>query len=78
MRIHKSLEMKCLFCFSTQFVLPDNYQPQSGDMVKCANCGRMNDYDSMMKVLEEEASEIAKKEAEDLLKDFGKKIDIKI
>ncbi len=69
MNAEKEIKMKCLFCFSTDFVVPhDNYQPQQGEMVKCANCGKLNDFDSMMRVVEREAEEIADKIEKELRK----------
>jgi len=68
-------ELKCLFCTSTQFELPkEDYEPQSGDMLKCANCGRLNDYDSMMKVVSKEAEVWSEKVAGDLMKDLEKEL----
>ena len=66
-------ELKCFFCTSTQFEIPkENYEPKSGDMLKCANCGRLNDYDAMMRVINKEASKWGNEIAKDLLKDFDK------
>lgn len=71
----KTTELKCLFCTSTQFEIPEeNYEPQPGDMLKCANCGRLNDYDSMMRVVEKEAEEWGEKVAQDLMKDLDKQL----
>lgn len=68
------INLKCLFCFSEKFELPDsNYQPQSGEMLKCANCGKLNDYDSMMRIVKRKGVEWAKSQAEDLIKKTLKK-----
>ena len=68
-------ELKCLFCTSTQFEIPEeNYEPKSGDMLKCANCGRLNDYDSMMRVVSKEAEVWGEKVAGDLVKDLEKEL----
>lgn len=75
MNAEKEIKMKCLFCFSTDFVVPhDNYQPQQGEMVKCANCGKLNDFDSMMRVVEKEGEEFIQKEADKIAKEFEKKL----
>lgn len=75
MAIEKEIKMKCLFCFSTDFVVPnDNYQPQSGEMIKCANCGKLNDYDSLMRVVEKEGEEFIQKEADKFAKEIEKKL----
>lgn len=71
----KSIKLKCLFCFSTDFALPEeNYTPQPGEMIQCANCGKMNDYDSLMRVAEREGLEWAEGKAEKLVGDMMKKI----
>ncbi|MHC4122650.1 MAG: hypothetical protein ACYSSI_03675 [Planctomycetota bacterium] len=75
--MEEKIKMYCLFCKSEQFELPDaNYQPSHGEMIKCANCGRLNDYTSMLEVTKEKAMQIAKKEAEKMIKDFSKKFKI--
>ena len=75
--MEEKIKMYCLFCKSEQFELPDeNYQPSHGEMIKCANCGRLNDYTSMLEVTKEKAIQIAKKEAEKMIKDFSKKFKI--
>lgn len=69
MDAEKEIKMKCVFCFSTDFVVPhDNYQPQHGEMIRCANCGKLNDFDSMMRVVEREAEEIVDKIEKELRK----------
>lgn len=74
MEEESEVQLKCLFCKSEQFEIPDeNYQFQSGDMVKCANCGKLNDYDAMFNVATEEGMEILQKEAEKVIKDTLKK-----
>ena len=69
------VSLMCLFCTSDQFVIPeDDYQPQSGDLLRCANCGKVNDYDSLMRVIQRKATEWAEEQAQDLLHDFSKQI----
>lgn len=60
----KEVKLKCLFCFSTDFNIPEEFEPQSGDMIICSNCGKKNDYDSLVRVATKEAEEWAKSEAE--------------
>jgi hypothetical protein len=75
MEHEKMTELKCLFCTSIQFELPsEDYEPKSGDMLKCANCGRLNDYDSMMRVVEKEAEEWGENIAQDMVKDLEKQL----
>ena len=77
MKENYSIKMRCLFCKSEQFELPEeNYQPSYGEMIKCANCGRLNDYTSMLEVSKEKTIQIAKEEAEEMIKDFSKKFKI--
>ena len=69
------LSLQCLFCFSDQFVFPEeDYQPQSGDLIECANCGRLNDYDSLMRVVDRKATEWVDEQAQALLDDLAKDI----
>ncbi len=69
------MSLQCLFCFSTDFVLSEeNYQPQPGELIKCANCGRMNDYDSLIRVVQRKGTEWAEEQAQDLMDDFTKQL----
>lgn len=71
----KDVSLKCFFCFSTQFVLPDeNYQPQSGELIECANCGRLNDYDSLVRVVQSKAEELVKEQMQTAINDFTKQL----
>lgn len=66
------IEIKCLFCDA---VLSGkaNKKYESGDMLKCQNCQALNDYDSLLSVVEEEAEErIAKHLDEVISKRFSK------
>ena len=75
--MEERIKMYCLFCKSEQFELPDeNYQPSHGEMLKCANCGRLNDYTSMFQVAKEKGMQIAQKEVEALIEDVSKKFKI--
>lgn len=71
----KNVPLKCFFCFSTQFVLPEeNYQPQSGELVECANCGKLNDYDSLVRVVQRKAKEWAEEQMQAVIDDFKKQL----
>ncbi len=75
MAIEAKLSLHCLFCNSSQFALPEEgYQPQSGDLLECANCGKGNDYDSLMRVVKLKATEWAKEQAHELMTDFAKQL----
>lgn len=56
--IHENIPLRCAFCMSTSFEIPHTgYQPQPGEMLKCGNCGRLNDYESILRVAEEQGVE---------------------
>jgi hypothetical protein len=66
-----SINLKCLFCdcalegeIETEF--------KSGDLLKCQECGELNDYDALIDVASDEGKEIAtnyaKSEIEKMLK----------
>lgn len=75
--MEEKIKMYCLFCKSEQFELPDeNYQPSHGEMIKCANCGKLNDYTSLLEVAKEKAMQIAREEAEKIVKEFSKNFKI--
>jgi len=72
--MEEKIKLYCLFCKSEQFeLLGEDYQPTFGEMVKCANCGRLNDYTSMFQVAKEEGMQIIQKEVEKIIKDTSKK-----
>ena len=63
------IKLYCLFCKSEQFELPEKgCQPNVGEMVKCANCGRLNDYTSMLKIAKEKAIQMIEDETEKIIK----------
>lgn len=67
--------LRCLFCFSKQFVLPEeDYKPQSGELIQCANCGRMNDYDSLMRVAQRKEKEWVEGHVQKLMRDFNNQL----
>ena len=62
MNIPKKVSLKCLFCglvLDVDEKIADNLK--SGDQVKCNHCGESNDFDSMVKVAEEEIVILAEK-----------------
>ena len=72
---HTQINMKCLVCLSDQFVLPsEGYQYVSGDQVTCGNCGRTNDYDSLLRVAKKRGVEWAEQEAQKLMEKETKKL----
>ena len=73
--IIKEISMECLFC-SAVLTAPSDYEPKSGDQIKCQNCGRTNDYDSLMDVARKKrddfGQEVLDNELEKIAKDFKK------
>lgn len=69
------ITLKCLFCGCD---LKDETEKklQSGDMLKCQECGELNDYDSLMEVAVEEGkaavADYANKEIAKMLKGIFK------
>lgn len=71
----RTIPVRCLFCLSNKFFLPTSkYKLKSGDMIRCGNCGRYNEYDSLMRVVKKKALNIAKEIAERIMDKFTKDI----
>lgn len=62
-----SIGVKCLFCDVT-LKTEKEQEYQSGDMIKCLECGELNDYDSVLDVAKESGVELVKGELEKELK----------
>ena len=69
------ITLKCLFC-GCDLKGDTEKKYQSGDMLKCQECGELNDYDSLMDVAVEEgkasAIDYAKEEIAKMLKGIFK------
>ena len=69
------ITLKCLFC-GCDLKGDTEKKYQSGDMLKCQECGELNDYDSLMEVAAEEgkasAVDSAKEEIAKMLKGIFK------
>ena len=52
-----SVTVVCLFCGSP-LQEEEGKEFESGDMIKCSNCGELNDYDSVVDVAVEKGTEI--------------------
>lgn len=48
------IALKCVFCGSTQFEVPENYEPKEDDTIKCSNCNKLNFYSDMRDAVAEE------------------------
>jgi hypothetical protein len=69
------ITLKCLFC-GCDLKGDTEKKYQSGDMLKCQECGELNDYDSLVEVAVEEgkvsAVDYAKEEVAKMLKGIFK------
>ena len=75
MEQERTIKLTCIFCQSTNFEVPhEGYEPKAGEQIKCANCGRSNDYDSLFRLVKKEAIEIGKQIAEDEVKEMLKRV----
>lgn len=54
------IEVKCLFCNST-LTGPDDAKYESGDLIRCSECGEGNDFDSVVEVAKEQGIASVKK-----------------
>ena len=69
------IALECVFCSSTKFEIPgDDYCPQQGELIKCGNCGKLNDFSSLEKVVHAKGKEWVKSQADKILKDAFKKM----
>jgi len=66
-----SINLKCLFCDCPLKGEPE-VEFKSGDLLKCQECGELNDYDALIDVASDEGKELvteyAKSEIEKMLK----------
>ena len=70
-----TMKLQCLFCKSTDFIIPyETYAPQSGEQIQCANCGKTNDYDSLLRVVKRKGSEWVEEQVKAEMDKFSKKI----
>lgn len=75
-----AINLECIFCRSTQFQIPSkNYKPQQGELLKCENCGKLNDFEKIVhakgkKWVKDQADNIVR----DLLNKMNKSLKLKI
>lgn len=48
------IALKCVFCGSTQFEVPESYESKEDDTIKCSNCKKLNFYSDMRDAVAEE------------------------
>lgn len=69
--VKKDFYLYCSFCNSTLFAMPyEGYKPYHGSYIVCANCGRENDFTSLINVINVRIS----KEITNITEDFKKEI----
>lgn len=54
MKDNFTITLKCFYC-DCSLEGPKEQEYRSGDMIKCSECGELNDYDSLIDVAKEEA-----------------------
>ena len=70
-----TIKLKCFFCSSTDFELPyADYQPKHGEQIRCSNCGRTNDYDSLLRVAKKQGEEWAEQQVKEEMDKFKKQL----
>lgn len=73
------VKLKCVFCQSELFELPSkDYIPEEGEMIKCSNCGRLNDFSSIKNLEINNAVEQIKTDVHNELKKMLKKSGFKL
>ncbi|MBP3616348.1 MAG: hypothetical protein J6J27_05595 [Alphaproteobacteria bacterium] len=60
------ITLKCVFCKNNLTYNTEN-KPKEGDMIKCHNCGKMNDFDAAVKVAIDNNKEKINKETLDIV-----------
>lgn len=74
-----TVKLKCIFCKSETFELPkEDYWPEEGEMVKCSNCGRLNDFSSIKKLEISNTVEQIKQDMHNEIKNMFKKSGFKL
>lgn len=72
-------KLRCIFCKANLFELPfEGYQPISGDMIRCANCGKLNDYTSIRRSIINKTIETIKKDVHSEIINMFKKAGLKV
>lgn len=70
-----TIAIECVFCSSTQFEIPsEDYKPKQGELIACGNCGKLNDFTSLERVVHAKGKEWVKNNADKIIMDAMKKI----
>jgi hypothetical protein len=63
-----------VFCQSSDFKVPyHDYIPKDGEVIECANCGKLNDVTSLQKVAIEDATKKISNQMQKYMKNLFKK-----
>ena len=66
----KEMKLECIFCGLSNFEIPHkDYVPKENENIKCGNCGKLNIYDDLFKIVKEKAVNEFKEDIEKYLKD---------
>lgn len=72
-------KLRCIFCKANLFELPfEDYQPISGDIIRCANCGKTNDYTSIRRSTINKTIETIKEDVHSEIINMFKKAGFKV
>lgn len=73
------IKLKCVFCGSEDFVIPEKgYKPKIGEQVKCAKCGKLNDYEALHDLATKEGLNTVKSDVNEEIKKMFKKAGFKL
>lgn len=73
--LRETISLYCVFCCSKEFAVPyKGYSPHHGSLVVCANCGRENDFTSLMLVAKAKAMNMATAYANEVIQGFKKEL----
>lgn len=74
-----SVKFKCVFCGSEEFSVPEeNYEPKPKEQIKCAKCGRLNDYEALYDLAVKEGINVVEKDLDQEIKKMFKKVGFKL
>lgn len=73
------VNLNCIFCKATIFELPyEGYQPNSGELIRCANCGNANDFTSINNLAINKTLKVIEKDIQNEILSMFKKAGFKV
>ena len=79
MKDNYQVKLKCVFCGGESFNIPKGeYKPKPGEQIKCACCGKMNDYESLHQIAFNKGINTIKKDFNNEIKKTLKKSNLTI